>query len=366
MQAAVVGGVSGAIAGVVGPEAGPVARIAVGALASGAGQVAGNAISGKPLLQGVGTAVAVGAITGGVAEGVGAVFSGSTGDAVDSAVTDVTGGCGLSFRADTVVATSKGERAIGTLKVGERVWAYNPQTKKIEPEPIQHIWLNHDTDLVDVTLVATVKDAHGKSARQTERIHTNEKHPFLTQEKGFIPVSQLKPGMHVLEANGSYGVVAKLVIVSGAMWMYNLTVAQDHTYAVGFEQWIVHNCPQSGTSGNSGSIQSGNAFHYDELNGGIPGTQGGPSQLQSLYPHTEFRFAPRGVSGPDVQVVGGLHPSDPLAYPGTNWPVGSDTADFKPNWRQFNRDISSGKLPPDTVPIIYDRLWFVITSIGRW
>lgn len=156
-------------------------------------------------------------------------------------------GGGLSFTGTTKVATAQGEQAIGTLKVGEKVWAYNPQTKKMELEPIQKVWRNHDNDLVDVTLVATVKDAHGKTTQKQEVIHTNEKHPFLTKEKGFIPVSQLKPGMHVLEAGGSYGMVTKLVVVSGAEWMYNLTVAQDHTYAVGLDRWIVHNCGTSGT-----------------------------------------------------------------------------------------------------------------------
>jgi RHS repeat-associated protein len=52
-QSAVVGAVSGAVSGLAGPEAGPVARMAVGALASGAGQMASNARSGLPLLDGV-------------------------------------------------------------------------------------------------------------------------------------------------------------------------------------------------------------------------------------------------------------------------------------------------------------------------
>ena len=91
-------------------------------------------------------------------------------------------------------------------------------------------------------------------ARQKEVLHTNEKHPFLTKEKGFIPVSQFKPGMHVRESNGSYGIVAMLVVVPGTMWMYNLTVAQDHTYAVGLDQCIVHNCPDTGNSGSNGRV----------------------------------------------------------------------------------------------------------------
>ena len=150
-----------------------------------------------------------------------------------------------------------------------------------------------------------MKDAHGKTTQQKEVIHTNEKHPFLTKEKGFIPVSQLQPGMHVRQADGSYGVVTKVVIVPGAMWMYNLTVAQDHTYTVGLEQWIVHNATNCG--GNNQYAQNGNRYHYDQVNGGPPGSIGGPSQLQQMYPQTQFNFAPRGAPGADVQFAGGVH-----------------------------------------------------------
>jgi hypothetical protein len=171
------------------------------------------------------------------------------------------------------VATAHGKQAIGTLHVGESVWSYNPQTKKMELEPIQKVWLNHDTDLVDLTLLATVKGAHGKTAQQKEVLHTNEKHPFLTREKGFLPVSQLKPGMHVREANGGYGVVARVVIVPGAMWMYNLTVAQDHTYVVGLAQWIVHNCTSGLNGDNLGAVKgfTGTLAGHYKAHGGEPG-----------------------------------------------------------------------------------------------
>ncbi len=77
-------------------------------------------------------------------------------------------------------------------------------------------------------------------------------------------------------------------------------------------------------------------------------------------------MTPKGArgSGADVEVVGGLHPSDPNAYPGTTWPAGSDLADFKPNARQFTRDLNSGKLPAGTIPIYYDAPWFMITQVG--
>lgn len=191
-------------------------------------------------------------------------------------------GDGLSFAANTPVATATGEQAIGKLQVGEQVWAYNPQTQKMELKPIQKVWLNHDNDLVDLTLVTTSQDAHGGEKQSKEVLHTNEKHPFLTKEKGFIPVSQLKPGMHVLQADGSYGVVGKLVVVPGAQWMYNLTVAQDHTYAVGIEQWIVHNC-----TNNDG----GSNLPSDTKPSSINDIFNNPSSVQNMTPQEVAQLA---------------------------------------------------------------------------
>jgi hypothetical protein len=82
---------------------------------------------------------------------------------------------------------------------------------------------------------------------------------------------------------------------------------------------------------------------------------GGPTQLEDMYPETEFRFTRRGQSGPDVVVVGGKHPSE---YPGSTWPSGVDHGDFKPDTPfsaiKFQEEIASGKLPADTVPLPYD------------
>src|SRR5216684_5153330 len=167
------------------------------------------------------------------------------------------------------INAARGEQAIGTLHVGQKVWAYNPKTHKMEQEPILHVWINHDNDLVDLTLTTTTAAQHGKAATKTsETIHTNKKHPFLTKEKGFLTVGQITLGMHVLRADGTYGVVTGWKVVPGAEMMYDLEVAQDHTFTVGAEQWVVHNCPSSGTSGNNPFAQSGNRFHYDLQNGG--------------------------------------------------------------------------------------------------
>jgi hypothetical protein len=72
-------------------------------------------------------------------------------------------------------------------------------------------------------------------------IHTNQKHPFFTLEHGFLPVGQIKLGMHLLRADGRVGVVTGWKVVPGTKTMYNLEVANDHTYTVGAGQWVVHN-----------------------------------------------------------------------------------------------------------------------------
>jgi len=57
-----------------------------------------------------------------------------------------------------------------------------------------------------------------------------------------LPVAQLKIGMHVLRADGRYGVITGYRVVPGSAVMYNLEVEQDHTFVVGAGEWVVHNC----------------------------------------------------------------------------------------------------------------------------
>ena len=46
--------------------------------------------------------------------------------------------------------------------------------------------------------------------------------------------------MHVLRADGRIGVITGWQIVPGVKLMYNLEVAQDHTFVVDVGQWVVH------------------------------------------------------------------------------------------------------------------------------
>ena len=148
----------------------------------------------------------------------------------------------------------------------------------MEVEPILHVWINHDTDLVDLTLTSVASAHHGKAANHTsEVIHTNQKHPFFTQEKGFLPAGQITLGMHVLRADGTYGEVTGWKVVPGTSVMYNLTVAQDHTFVVGAGEWVVHNCDPSlieNTQARRAAQATTNAFAEHATLGDLSGAWG--------------------------------------------------------------------------------------------
>jgi RHS repeat-associated protein len=172
--------------------------------------------------------------------------------------------CGrLSFSADTEVATPDGERAIGKLKVGDKVIAYDPKTGKTSEQTVEHVWLNHDGDLLDVTLrhdnasqvsappkrkeQRVAVEAHGSQAPPTttasdQTIHTTERHPWLTVDKGWLEAGELRLGEQVVRLDGSTATVVGLRQRVGEQAdYYNLTVSQLHTYAVGSGRVVVHN-----------------------------------------------------------------------------------------------------------------------------
>jgi hypothetical protein len=164
-QQAVVGAMSGAISGLAGPEAGYLVHVAVGAAAGAVQQVGLNLVTGKPLGDGVLMATVVGGLSGGVGKFaseqlVGRAASAATGaatDAADSAEQDAASAaegaaCGLSFSADTQVATPSGERPISSLQVGDAVDAYDAATGRASVQTVEQVFVNHDSDLVDVTL----------------------------------------------------------------------------------------------------------------------------------------------------------------------------------------------------------------------
>ncbi len=253
---AAVGAISGAVSGLAGPEAGIAAHAAVGAAAGAIGQVATNALTGKPLGDGVLQAALVGGITGGAMRGAGKLFSKFAGKAAKAAdqVGAVCGG--LSFASGTPVATPSGKKAIQDLQVGDLVQAFDPNTETVKAQTVDAVFVNHDSDLLDVTLVkdasARVSDAkvsikhepistQDKPNASSDTVHTTFNHPWLTVDRGWVDAGNLNVGEQVRRLDGSTATVVHIHLMPGEADMYDLTIHSIHTFVVGELQIVVHN-----------------------------------------------------------------------------------------------------------------------------
>jgi RHS repeat-associated protein len=239
--------------------------------------------------------------------------------------------CVASFDPQTQVATSKGSSSIVQLHPKDLVWAYNPQTHKKELKPVLHLMVHYDTDLVDLTFAYTKSSHTGQSEQQVETIHTTQRHPFLSQEDGFVPAGQLVVGMHVVRSDGSVGTLVKWQVVPGAKDMYNLEVAQDHTFTVGDGQWVVHNCAFGPSPYNP---QTGQNNPFTGSNGTPTDDEFDPSGLQGASLADIIAKLP-----PQAQAVG-FKPSNDIEYGfkwkwidslGRSWEVEVHSPDMGPN-----------------------------------
>ena len=66
--------------------------------------------------------------------------------------------------------------------------------------------------------------------------------------ESWIEAGDLQEGDSIVSLGGVYGTVEKVIVVDAIQTMYDLTVEEVHTFAVGDGDWVVHNCielPQS-------------------------------------------------------------------------------------------------------------------------
>ncbi|UXY22965.1 ricin-type beta-trefoil lectin domain protein [Streptomyces cynarae] len=135
------------------------------------------------------------------------------------------GGC--SFSPSTRVLLAQGKtKAIAAVKPGDKVEAGDPTTgKRRGPRTVQHVWINHDHDLLDVTI--RTKDGH------TATLHTTANHPFWDDTThSWVPAGKLRHGDALSTATNGHVYVAATHTTPGTANRWNLTVQQLHTYYV--------------------------------------------------------------------------------------------------------------------------------------
>ncbi|MFF7139510.1 hypothetical protein RKD27_000014 [Streptomyces sp. SAI-126] len=132
-------------------------------------------------------------------------------------------------------------KPIGKIKTGDKVEAANPKTGKHQgARTVQHVWINHDHDLLDLTV--RTKDGH------TATLHTTANHPFWDDTAhAWVAAGKLHHGDALNTATNGHAYVVNTQPTPGAANRWNLTVQQLHTYYVvaGGVPVLVHNtgCP---------------------------------------------------------------------------------------------------------------------------
>ncbi len=128
-----------------------------------------------------------------------------------------------------------------------------------------------------------------------QTLPTTASHPWLTADRGWVPAGALRLGEPLVTLTGatsSSGTVAWVRVVPGQADRYNLTVAHDHTYAVGSGQVVVHNvdCGDAGwlRTGTRGRPGGGAIITQDGAVPltGVSGERGVPNPGLDLEGHT--------------------------------------------------------------------------------
>ncbi|MGW1552727.1 polymorphic toxin-type HINT domain-containing protein [Streptomyces sp. NPDC002346] len=148
-----------------------------------------------------------------------------------------------SFVAGTKVLMADGSsKNIEDLTVGETVLAADPETGELQPWVITNT-RNHQGLKSLVTLTVDADGPQGKTKPDT--ITTTARVPFWLPDFGkWVEAHELKPGMWLQTAAGTWAQVTAVSERERTERVYNLSVDGVHTYFVdvGSTDALVHNC----------------------------------------------------------------------------------------------------------------------------
>ncbi|MBQ0989362.1 hypothetical protein KBX08_04560 [Micromonospora sp. H61] len=208
ISGAFLGAVQGAIVGAVTAVAAPAAVAATVAIARGAG---------PKLAAQAGRDAAKTAMSGGI---------------------PAPGRACHSFAPQTPVLLADGTtRAIGDVKIGDEVLAYDPETGETDTEQVEQLHLNQDTELANVTVQS--------ASQPVEVLETTQNHPFWSVDRrDWVEAKDLRAGEGLLSDDRTPIRVVEVHNHLGSRAMRDLTVAEIHTYYVlaGTTPVLVHNC----------------------------------------------------------------------------------------------------------------------------
>lgn len=175
---------------------------------------------------------------------------------------------GQSFTPETrVVLADRSTKSISAITVADRVLATDPATGITAPQRVSGVWVNHDTDLLDLTIT--------NSDGQSTVVHTTAGHPFYRDNtnisgvtglvaktgataRGWTNAADLQAADRLTTLDGTPAQVVSTRVVPGQADMWDLTVENTHTFhlATTAGNVLVHNCtiPKAAPGEPSGGI----------------------------------------------------------------------------------------------------------------
>jgi RHS repeat-associated protein len=164
---------------------------------------------------------------------------------------------GRCFGAGTLVTTSAGRRPIETIRVGDLVWSQNEFTGDRELRPVLRTFVRNDAAVIDVRVAY---------ADRIDDLRTTASHPFWVLGRGWVPAGDLEADDELLSASSDTARVVAVHPTGTREIVYNLEVADYHTYFVGSFSVLVHNS----CTGAGGTPKEGIYEFPDQVGGGTP------------------------------------------------------------------------------------------------
>jgi hypothetical protein len=138
------------------------------------------------------------------------------------------------FAAGTPILSADGNTPVEQIKVGEKVWAKNTETGEVALKPVTELFRTPAKPLYALSLLG----ADG----QVETVEVTDNHPYWVIDQGWVDSGQLMAGMRIESLDQGVLTVQSLVNLKRDEVTYNFTVGEFHTYFVGEQRALVHNC----------------------------------------------------------------------------------------------------------------------------
>ena len=178
----------------------------------------------------IGAAAAEGAVIGALTGGAGNIAKAAKGAAkIGKAVKK-----GCCFVAGTEILTERGMVPIEQIRVGDIVLAHNPETGETLPKEVTTLFVNDAGSVWELSI-------EGEDGA-TELHRVTDNHPYWVEGTGWVEVKDLQPGMKIATGDGDTVTLDNIFDTGVVERTFNFEVADFHTYFVGNQKVLVHNC----------------------------------------------------------------------------------------------------------------------------